>query len=211
MLKTRARIVVSVVLQLWVSCCFAGSNTPSQTAGDSAQANTQPAPNTDRSTDLNSGPGPSVEDESPRTYRVPKSALPELQQDNDAIEVQKNLARQLENQLDEAKSALAEQKTRAEALEHQLNALKEQLDQARSRLDNTDAPSVFKFNTLVKAYDEFLKQVREQWKKANALDEPFNDLVTKVNAQNHLVNQMVDAYYAKVRQMAIEMPSGPLE
>ena len=51
------------------------------------------------------------------------------------------------------------------------------------------------------AYDELLKQVREQWKKANALDEPFNDLVTKASAQYHLVNQMVDAYNAKIRQI----------
>jgi chromosome segregation ATPase len=184
---------------------------PAQTAGDSAQARTQPPPIPDQSADLNSTPAPSMEHESPRTYRVPSSALPELQQDNAAIEVQKRVAIQLASQLKEAKDALAEQKTRAETLENQLSALKEQLDHARSRLDNTDAPSVFKFNTLVKAYDESLKQVREQWNKANALDEPVNDLVTKVNAQNHLVSQMVDAYYAKVRQMAIETSSRPLE
>ena len=142
-----------------------------------------------------------MEDNSPHTYRVPKSALPELQQDNAAIEAQRRLATRLASQLHEAQDALAEQKTRAEALAHQLNALKQKLDQARSHLDNSDGTSVFEFNSRVEAYDDLLKQVREEWKKANALDEPFNDLATKVDAQNHLVNQLVDAYNAKVRRI----------
>jgi uncharacterized phage infection (PIP) family protein YhgE len=132
---------------------------------------------------------------------VPLAVLAELQQELAAIEVQKSLARQLESQLNDAKSARAERKAQADALKHQLDALKEQIDQARSHLDKNDGASVFEFNSRVEAYDESLAEIREQWKQANALDEPFNDLVTKLNAQYHLVNQMVEAYNAKVRQI----------
>ena len=201
MLKRLASIVGGIIFLLWMSNVVAGSNTPSETTSQSVQTNLGPPSAADQKAGTSGNPEVSAEGESQRAYRVPIAVLAELQQDNAEIEVQKNLARQLENQLDEAKSALSEQKARAEALEHQLNSLKQRIDQARSHLDNSDGASVFELNSRVEAYDELLKQIREQWKEANALDEPFNDLVTKVNAQYRLVNQMVDAYNAKVRQI----------
>jgi len=201
MRKILAWIVGGIAFVLWISGVFAGSDAPSQTTSDSAQTIKGPPPTADQSAGTSSSPEVSAEGESQRTYHVPSAAMAELQQDSAAIEVQESLASQLENQLDEAKSALADQKARAGALEHQLDLLKEQIDQARPFVDHNDSLSVFSFNSRLERYNDLLRQVRGQWKNANDLDEPFNDLVNKVNAQNQLVHQMVDAYNAKLRRI----------
>jgi hypothetical protein len=202
MLKRLASIVGGILFLLWMSGVFAGSNTPSETTSQSAQTNLGPAPAADQSAGTSGDPEFSGEGEALHAHRVPIAVLVELQQELAAIEVQKSLHRQLENQLDEANSARSEQKARAGALKHQLDLLSVQIDQARSRLDKRDGSAVLDLNIRVEAYDELLKQTREVWGKANALDEPFNDLVTKFNAQYQLVNQMVDAYNAKIRQIS---------
>jgi hypothetical protein len=202
MLKTFAWIVGGIVLLVWMSGAFAGSDTPSQTTpSDSAQTSTGPPPAADQSSGTSSRAEVGAEGESQRTYHVPTEAMTELQQDSAAIEVQKSIARQLENQLNEAKSALADQKARAEALQHQLDLLKKQLDKARQFVDPNDSLSVFNFSSQVEKYNDQLRQVQGQWKNANALGGLFNDLVNKVNAQNHIVNEMVDAYNAKLRRV----------
>jgi soluble cytochrome b562 len=201
MLKSIASIVGGIMFLLWTSGVLAESNTPSETTSQAAQTNSGPPPAADQPAGTSGNPEVSAEGESQPAHRVPLAVLAELQQELAAIEVQKSLARQLESQLNDAKSARAERKAQADALKHQLDALKEQIDQARSHLDKNDGASVFEFNSRVEAYDESLAEIREQWKQANALDEPFNDLVTKLKAQYHLVNQMVEAYNAKVRQI----------
>lgn len=201
MLKSLALIVAGIIVLLWMSDGLAGSDTASGTMSPSVPIQPDTPVAADRPAGSPGKPEVSAQGETPRTYRVPIAVLAELQQESAEIEVQKHLARQLESQLEEARSALAEQKARAEVLEQQLNSLKQGIDQARSHLDASDGNSVFQFNNRVAAYDQYLKQVREQWKKANALDEPFNDLATKIDAQYHLVNQMVDAYNEKIRQI----------
>jgi uncharacterized phage infection (PIP) family protein YhgE len=138
---------------------------------------------------------------------LPDATKAELLRDNEAIEVQKSLVLQLENQLNVAKSALAEQKVRADALGRQLEVLKAGIDKAKGFVDQSDPLSIASFNSRVAKYDDLLSQVREQWKRTNALDEPFNDLVNKLNAQNLLVNQMVNAYNAKLKRVGYEAES----
>jgi hypothetical protein len=196
--KVLAGIGGGILFLLWISGVFDGSKPPSQTTSGSAQTNTGLPPAADQSVGMPSTPAASAEDHVQRSYRVPSSANAELERDSAAIEVQKSLAHQLENQFNEAKSALADKKARADALERELDALKEQIDQAQPYVDNSDSTSVANFNSRVDRYNGLLRQVREQRRSANALVEPFNDLVDKVNAQNHLVNEMVDAYNAKL-------------
>jgi hypothetical protein len=188
MLKKLAWIVGGIIFLLCMSGVFAGSDTPSQTTGD-------PAPL--------------------RTYLVPHTALADLQQDSAAIEVQMSLARQLEDQLNEATSARDDRKAR----QHQLDLLIEQIDQGRRLHDGSLSvskrdidehsgsyrPQSFDqsdFNGLIESYNHLLRQVREERKNAPALDESFNELVNQVNAQRQLVNQMVEAYNAKLRRVS---------
>ena len=214
MLNILARIVGGIAFLLWMSGVFAGSNTPSQTTSEPAQAITGPPSTADQSAGMSNSPKESTDGESQRTYLVPLAALADLQQDSAAIEVQMSLVRQLENQLNEATSARADRKAR----QHQLDLLIEQIDQGRRLHDGTLSvskndidehsgsyrPQSFDqsdFNGLVESYNHLLEQVREERKNAPALDESFNELVNKVNAQRHLANQMVDAYNAKLRRL----------
>ena len=205
--KIFAWSVGGIVFLLWMSGLFAGSNTPSQTTSDPAQASTGPASTADQSAGMSNSPEESTDGESLRTYLVPPAALADLQQDSAAIEVQRSLAHQLENQLNDATSARADRKARADALEHQLDLLKEQIEQAERKIDQGERLHEYSpiehsdFNSRFESYNQLLRQIREQRKNATALDEPFNELVNKVNAQRHLVNQMVDAYNAKLRRV----------
>ena len=125
-----------------------------------------------------------------------------------------SLARQLEHQLNEATSARADRKAR----EQQLALLKEQIDEGvdlhnmslsvtKGDIDEHSGsyrPRAFDqsdYNRKVETYNHLLRQVLEERKNATALDESFNELVNKANAQRHLVNQMVDAYNAKLRRL----------
>jgi hypothetical protein len=214
MLNILARIVGGIAFLLWMSGVFAGSNTPSQTTSEPAQAITGPPSTADQSASMSNSSEESTGGESLRTYLVPHTALADLQQDSAAIEVQMSLVRQLENQLNEATSARADRKAR----ERQLNLLIEQIDERITLHDMSMSvtkgdinehsgsyrPRAFDqsdFNRWVESYNHLLRQVREDRKNATALDESFNELVNKVNAQRHLVNQMVDAYNAKLRRV----------
>jgi len=216
--KILAWIVGGVVFLLWMSGVFAGSNTPSQTTSDAAQTNTGPPSTADQSAAMSHSPEESTDGESLRTHLVPHAALADLQQDSAAIEVQMSLARQLQNQLNEATSARADRKARADALQHQLDLLVEQIDTGITLHNQTLSvamgdigegggpyrPRAFDqsdFDRQIETYNHLRSQVREERKNATALDEPFNDLVNKVNAQRHLVNQLIDAYNAKLRSL----------
>jgi len=188
-LKVLAWIGGGFLILLLVTRVFNGPDVPSQPVNGAEQINTIPEPL------VNDG------DQSQRTYQVPSDESAELESDSAAIEIQKNLALQLENQFKEAKSVLADQDARADALEHQLDMLNAQIDQERPFVDNSDATAITSFNSLVTRYNSLLRRAREQRNRANALVDQFNALVGRVNAQNHLVNQMVDAYNEKLRRL----------
>jgi hypothetical protein len=192
-------IVGGIVSLLWMSGVFAGSDTPSQTTGDPAQANT----------------GPASTDESQRTYPVPLAALADLQQDSAAIEVQMSLVRQLQNQLDEAASARADRTAREQQLDLLIEKIDERINAHGMSMSVTKGdinehsgsyrPRAFDqsdFYRWVESYNHLRGQVREDRKNAPALDKSFKELVNNVNTQRHLANQMVDAYNAKLRRLS---------
>jgi uncharacterized protein involved in exopolysaccharide biosynthesis len=206
--------VGGIVFLLWMSGVFAGSDTPSQTTSDPAQANTGSPSTANQSAGMSNSPEESTDGQSLHTHLVPHAALADLQQDSAAIEVQMSLARQLEKQLSEATSVRADWKAR----EHQLAVLIQQIDDGinvhnmsmsvtkgdMNEHSGSYRPRAFDqsdFNHQVETYNHLLSQVRKDRKNATAQDESFNELVNKVNAQRHLVNQMVDAYNAKLMRL----------
>jgi hypothetical protein len=184
-------------LLIWLFVGSNGSNKPAARTNSNASVATWTPP----ASDAEQGPGSPAQDAGRRTYRVPTWAVGGLEQDSAAVEVQKTLARQLENQLRDANRQLEDQKARADDLQQQLDTTEAEVNQARPFVDASDPASVNGFNQRVDGYNRLLHRYRGERKKANALVEPYNELVDKVNAQNHLVNQMVDAYNEKLQRV----------
>jgi hypothetical protein len=187
-LKVLGWAAAGIAFLVWVSGIFddqkpppAASNTPTSPASYPQQ--------------------PAQQEESQRTYQVPNYAVAELEGDQAAIEVQKATARDLERQLNLAKSEIEEESQKADALEARLEQLKSDIDREEPFVDSANSYAVASFNAKVNQYNSLVRQARSQRARANRLVDPYNTLVSRVNAQNQTVNQLVDAYNAKLHRV----------
>jgi hypothetical protein len=135
-------------------------------------------------------------------YQVPSSANTELDQDKQAIELEKAKATALEDQLAKAKIAVEAQRADADETQSQLETLGGEIDTDRINLDQTSQSEVDDFNEKVNRYNTMLRTEREQNALANEMVDSYNTLLEQVRAQDRVVNQMVDNYNEKLRQDA---------
>jgi hypothetical protein len=188
-LKIGGWAVAGLVFLVWISGAFDGPKAPAPPVPSPGQSSLTPQ------TAEASG------EQSQHTYHVPSYASAELDRDSAAIELQKSLARQIDNELSSSKAAIEDQTARADAMEQQVESLKAQIDQEEPFVDNSDSLAVANYNGKVSRYNNAVRQARAQRNRANAMVDPFNSLVSRANAQNRLVNQMVDSYNEKLRRV----------
>jgi hypothetical protein len=130
--------------------------------------------------------------------RIPHAMAAELEKDRLAIEAEKVTAAEIKLELQNAKQMLDAESAEVAAQEAAVEAMRKDLDAYQRRIATTDTYEVQRFNRKANEYNVLVNDAGEKRSHRNALIQKYNELATRSQAQAALVNQLAEAYNAKL-------------
>jgi chromosome segregation ATPase len=130
--------------------------------------------------------------------RVPHTLSAELEKDRQVIETEKATAAEINMQLQSAKQSLDTEAAAVASQEASVEAMRKDIDATQRRIVTTDTIEVQRFNRRVKEFNVLASEAIEKRTDLNASIEQYNELAKKSQTQVTLVNQLAEAYNAKL-------------